>query len=122
MTASTPAGPARHALAAALAAALGLAGCIEVPALDDTVTESLRDAPYPALLPTNTLMTVGPLPSDQASDIERDLVARRGALDARAARLRQATGLDPATRTRMREGVPTDRPGLDPSSDQPPDA
>lgn len=59
-----------------------IAACTPFPALEGTISESARAAPYPVLSP------LPPLP--QASDAEvTDLQARAAALRARAARIRQ---------------------------------
>jgi len=61
---------------------LALAGCTSFPALDGTISDAAREAPYPILTP---------LPADLADPTvpELDLTTRIAALQARAARLRQ---------------------------------
>ncbi|MEL6682023.1 MAG: hypothetical protein AAFQ09_05190 [Pseudomonadota bacterium] len=56
--------------------------CTEFPALDDTISDAARDAPYPDLQP---LPTLAPAQSAPGASLE----ARIAALQARADRLRQ---------------------------------
>ena len=58
-----------------------LAGCADFPALDGTVTDAARAAPYPTLQPLGQIDA-----SD--SDTDTQLTARVAALQARAATLR----------------------------------
>ncbi|MFQ1700023.1 hypothetical protein ACJ5NV_05455 [Loktanella agnita] len=61
---------------------LALAACAEFPALDGTISDAARDAPYP---------TLAPLPAGMAAEpqtIDDPMGARIAALQARAARLR----------------------------------
>lgn len=59
-----------------------LSACAQFPALDDTISDAARNAPYP---------TLEPLPDAQTgvAIAEPTLNARIAALQARAARLRQ---------------------------------
>lgn len=61
---------------------LALGGCAEFPALDGTISDAARDAPYP---------TLGPLPDDllQTTQDDSALTAQIAALNARADLLRQ---------------------------------
>ncbi|MEM8537202.1 MAG: hypothetical protein AAGF56_04995 [Pseudomonadota bacterium] len=58
-----------------------LTACAEFPALDGTISDAARDAPYPTLTPI-------PVSPQQGVDVTADLQARSAALQARAARLR----------------------------------
>jgi len=62
---------------------LGLAACAQFPALDGTIGQDARDAPYPQL-------TAAPTFSDPAETETANaaMIARIAALRARAARLR----------------------------------
>ena len=69
----------------------GLAACSDFPDLSETIEPAARQAPYPALLPIDSL------PGDDAATDSLDdttaiLQARARALRARAARLRQMAG------------------------------
>lgn len=82
---------------AAPAALIGLAllamaaGCTRaVPELDETRTDALRDAPYPALIPLGPALAANAAEPDSAEMLEREMAARRALLNARAARLRAA--------------------------------
>lgn len=82
-----------------------LAACVQFPALDGTVTEADRTAPYPALIPLAPLIArAGGL--DQPVIQSGPLDARIARLNARAAALRGAI-IEPATRARMQAGVDT---------------
>ncbi|MEL6838727.1 MAG: hypothetical protein AAFP85_05510 [Pseudomonadota bacterium] len=59
-----------------------LAGCAEFPALDDSITDAARDAPYPTLQPLPGI-------ADQPKTADTTLDARIAALQDRAARLRR---------------------------------
>ncbi|MDX2483638.1 MAG: hypothetical protein QNK42_08250 [Pseudodonghicola sp.] len=75
----------------ALALLLAVAGCTrEVPELDQTRTEALRDAPYPALIPLESALATGAATPDSAQQLEREMTRRRALLKARADRLRAA--------------------------------
>lgn len=61
---------------------VGLSACTSFPALEGTISDAARNAPYPALTP---------LPADLAADAiasDDPLAARIAALQARADRLR----------------------------------
>lgn len=59
-----------------------LCACAEFPALEGTISDAARDAPYPELTPV-------PLAPQASADEEDILRARIAALQARADRLRQ---------------------------------
>jgi len=87
-----------------LAALLAVASCTQVPELDATIPDHLRNAPYPELVPLDgSLATVLP-PQDQAAEIEQSLVARRDRLQGRAKAL-NAPVVDPVARQRMQDGI-----------------
>lgn len=90
--------------------ALALAACAQFPELDAARSADVADAPWPDLLPIETLLA-GPPP--RATEAETDAVAARAAaLRNRAARLKGPV-VDAATKSRMRRGV--SRPVADPS-------
>ncbi len=94
----------RPALALCVIAGLVMFGCTQVPELEATIPDHLRDAPYPELIALDEAFgTVHP-PREQAGRIERQLAARRARLQSRAKGL-NARVLDPATRARMREAI-----------------
>ena len=59
-----------------------LAACATFPALDGTISDAARNAPYPTLTP------VPPLPGATVDAADAAMAARIAALQARAARLR----------------------------------
>jgi hypothetical protein len=61
---------------------VALSGCANFPALDGTISDAARAAPYPTLTQLPQIEVVDPEDEDQ-------LAARVAALQARAARLRQ---------------------------------
>jgi hypothetical protein len=61
---------------------VALSGCANFPALDGTISDAARAAPYPTLTQLPQITAVAPEDEDQ-------LAARVAALQARAARLRQ---------------------------------
>ncbi len=83
-----------------------LAGCADIPDLDDNLTPAARSAPYPALVPIAPLLAG----TEQAQQIKEGtapaLQGRVAALRARAARLRGGV-VDGGTRRRMDSGVNT---------------
>ncbi|MFT7595615.1 MAG: hypothetical protein ACI8R4_002944 [Paracoccaceae bacterium] len=81
-----PSHPAHRPMAVVFLLAL-LTGCAQVPELDATVPDHLRDAAYPALIPLDGSLAPNVLPADAASEIEDSLAARRDRLQARAKRL-----------------------------------
>lgn len=84
--------------------ALLLAGCIDVPELDNRLSEADAAAPYPRLVPAERILqaaSAGTL-EPQTQETLQDRVT---ALNQRADRLRDGGGLDDATRARMQAGV-----------------
>ncbi|MDX1785773.1 hypothetical protein [Roseovarius sp. ZX-A-9] len=80
-----------------------LSACSQFPELDAVVSDDIRDAPYPDLVPLDTLdIRTGPgrITPGTAQTVE----ARVARLKARAARLRR-TVIDGDTRARMRDGI-----------------
>jgi len=71
-------------------AALLLAGCNRVPELDETQSDTLRHAAYPALIPLEPALALHAAEPDSAETLEREMNWRRALLEARAARLRAA--------------------------------
>lgn len=85
--------------------ALLVAGCAQIPQLDDTLSASLESADYPALAPIETLLIPLPEPRERSEEVRQDLESRRDALQARARRLNNTTVVDEETEARMRAGV-----------------
>lgn len=73
----------------ALFLATSLAACAQFPELDATQTPGVANAPYPALVPLDSLLT-GPEPRATIEMVGR-VEARAANLKARAARLKSAT-------------------------------
>ena len=97
----------RPCLALALIAAFGAGtmpvGCTPFPDLDDTITDEARRAPYPALVPLDSLQErIGGTRIEPGT--AQSVTARADRLRARAARLDGAV-IDSGTRARMRAGV-----------------
>ncbi len=88
----------------ALACLLCLAACARPPALDDTVTEADRSAPYPKLVPLEDILDA--TPDGPAPVAFPDVSARADALRARASVLRGPVVPAP-DRARMEAGVDT---------------
>lgn len=98
----SPAGSALR-LAPWLLILAGVAGCAQFPELDSALTDRARQAPYPELLPVETLKARVDAPRISETAAE-DMAARVAGLKARAAALRR-TVIDGATRARMQDGV-----------------
>lgn len=98
--------PVQLRLHALIATALlcGAVACTQVPELDDTVTDDLRDSKYPALVPLGPALGTLPAPEDEAARLESELTARRDRLKSRASGL-QTQIIDENSRKRMRDGV-----------------
>jgi hypothetical protein len=89
-------------LRALACAGLLLAACSQFPELDETISPETKAAPYPALLPWDSLPAA---PSDaEAPAPDAMLAARSAALRSRADTLRGAV-VDPEARARMDAGV-----------------
>lgn len=87
-----------------VAVLLVLAGCADQPDLESTISDSVRAAPYPDLVPLEPLLATSGPRRDKIDNPETDLAARRDRLQQRAQRL-SGTVVDTDTRTRMRTGV-----------------
>jgi len=92
----------RHISACFLTA---LAGCIQVPELEQAVPEWVATADYPELIPLGDEFTTQTTPLDQAEEIETELSARRTRLQAKAKALNTPV-LSEAERARLDETVP----------------
>ena len=80
-----------------------LTACTRFPALESALSPGAEDAPYPDLLPIETL--TARVPDPLIADDSQDALAIRAArLRARAARLR-GTVLDTDSRARMQAGI-----------------
>lgn len=86
-----------------LISAATIAACSQFPELDNDAALGAREAPYPDLVPVETLRAQVPetaITPDNQTAVE----ARIARLRARAARL-QGTVVDSGTRARMSQGV-----------------
>ncbi len=83
-----------------------LAGCTDMPDLDDRLTPAARSAPYPALVPVEPLLAQASADQQITDDTAPALQSRVAGLRARAARLRGSV-VDGSTRSRMGNGVDT---------------
>ena len=80
-----------------------IVACTQFPELDAQVSDSVRNAPFPDMVPLNTLDTqIGP--GRVAPDAAGQMEARVAQLKSRAAQLRR-TVIDRDTRERMQSGV-----------------
>ena len=91
------------ALSLALILVAALPACSQFPALDAAVSDDVRDAPYPDLVPLDTL-DIRTGPGRITPGTAQTMEARIARLKARAARLR-GTVIDRDTRTRMKGGI-----------------
>lgn len=89
----------------ALLLACGVAACTQFPEIDAVETPGVENAPYPELLPLDTLLESGP--PRATPEMRGDVEARAAALKARAAGL-DGPVVDDATRSRMARGVSGD--------------
>ncbi|WP_158966581.1 hypothetical protein [Chachezhania sediminis] len=95
---------------AALLAVL-IAGCTHVPGLDDPLPANIARARYPQLAPLPpSLFAVQP-PEEASAEIEEDLAARAGRLQARAEALRRRPLDDAAGREDDDDTAGTDAEG-----------
>lgn len=91
--------------AALLSVFVGLAACADVPALEDRIDATARDAPFPALINIDPLLAqTYAAPQSQAE--VADMNARIAGLRARADRLRGPI-IPASLRARMARGVDT---------------
>jgi len=91
--------------AAFLFVLIGLAACAEIPALEDRIDATARNAPYPTLINIDPLLAqAGQTASGTA--ITQDMTARIAALRARANALRGPI-IPASLRNRMARGVDT---------------
>ena len=87
----------------ALALWTALTACTPFPQLDSTIADDLKDAPYPQLVPLDSLDTQ--LAQSRLTDESlAGMEARTARLRTRAAGLRR-TVIDAPTRQRMSQGV-----------------
>ncbi len=91
-----------------LAICVALAGCADLPDLDETVPPALEDANYPALAPVDQVL--GRSATEAANDEETadQLEARSAGLQARADTLQRRSAIDSETRRRLEDGVDAD--------------
>lgn len=95
----------RPALIPAAALVLALASCAEFPELDRAMSSRARSAPYPRLLPMQTLLAASPARSGEVAFATGALPARAASLRARARALRARPVIDTATRARLMAAV-----------------
>ncbi|MEB8387433.1 hypothetical protein OO012_09355 [Rhodobacteraceae bacterium KMM 6894] len=93
----------RARLAPAIALWTALTACTAFPQLESTISDDLKDAPYPDLVSLDTLNT-SMAQSRVTDDTLAGVEARAARLRARAARL-SGTVIDDPTRQRMSAGV-----------------
>ncbi|SNR25737.1 hypothetical protein [Puniceibacterium sediminis] len=86
-----------------LPATLLLCACAQFPELDSTQTPGVADAPYPRLVPIETLLVSDP--PRATPEMRAGVLARAEALRARAALL-VGPVVDAQTQSRMESGVP----------------
>lgn len=97
--------PAVTLLALALFAATGIAGCIEVPALDDAGDPQAENADYPDLIPLGPVVARSTDPVEASAELKADLTGRTAQLQRRADALRQNDVLDEESRQRLLQGL-----------------
>jgi len=90
--------------AAFLSLLLGLGACAEFPSLDDRISATARDAPYPRLTNIDPLLAQASTPVPATNPVAQDINARIARLTQRANTLRGPI-IEPATLARMRRGV-----------------
>ncbi|MQY42652.1 hypothetical protein GG681_08350 [Epibacterium sp. SM1969] len=66
------------------------AACTRVPEIEDQLTDDLRNAPYPELIPLDGVVEDRAAPSEEAQELEAELARRAARLKARAAALKAA--------------------------------
>ena len=87
--------PGRLPLSFALVCATAIAvvtGCTRVPEIEERVSDDLRSAPYPALIPLHSALEPLPSATEAGASLEEALNARRDRLQRRADRLRNTEG------------------------------
>ncbi|WP_425043999.1 hypothetical protein [Primorskyibacter sp. S87] len=82
-----------------------LAACTNVPELQERLTDDLRNAKYPALVPLDQALKAQSPKGDEAQELEDSLTARRDGLQNRAKALNETEAVDEETRLRMQQGV-----------------
>ena len=88
---------------------IALCGCAAPPALDGRISAAAAAAPYPTLQPLAPLLARATQPPRITAQTTSGTQGNAAGLRARAAALRGPV-VDPATRTRMQQGVA--RPAL----------
>ncbi|MCF6232094.1 MAG: hypothetical protein L3J36_03175 [Rhodobacteraceae bacterium] len=68
---------------------MAIAGCTNVPMLDATIPDHLRDADYPKLVRLDGIIATTMNPREQADEIEKSLEARRNRLQSQARRVQE---------------------------------
>ncbi|WP_417722355.1 hypothetical protein [Salipiger sp.] len=92
----------RHSPLPILLLCAALTGCTQFPELDATETPGVATAPYPSLVPLETLLAA---PAPRATpEMRAGVEGRVAGLRARAARLQGAI-IPASVRARMRRGV-----------------
>jgi len=93
----------RYLALSCLVAATTLAACSQFPQLEEDAALGARDAPYPELVPAESLRAQAP-GAQITDDSQAALDTRITRLRSRAARLK-GTVVDGGTRARMSQGV-----------------
>lgn len=81
-----------------------LAGCGDFPDLNDSVSRTARNSPYPDIINLDGMLTDAFAGQDAALAASDSLAARAARLRARAAKLRR-TVIDPRTKRRMKAAL-----------------
>lgn len=94
-----------NVLAMTLVLGAGIAGCIEVPALDEVGDPQAASADYPDLIPLGPVVAGSTDPVEASADLKADLTGRTAQLQRRADALRQNDVLDEESRQRLLQGL-----------------
>lgn len=93
-----------HMRAAFLSLLLVLGACAEFPSLDNRISTTARDAPYPRLTNIDPLLAQASIPVPATNAVAQDVNARIARLTQRANALRGPI-IEPATLAQMQRGV-----------------
>ena len=89
----------------ALTLGLALAGCIQVPELDEIGDPKAQSADYPDLIPLGPVVARSTDPVQASAELKADLTGRTAALQRRADALRQTDVLDEEAHQRLLTGL-----------------
>lgn len=82
----------------------GLAGCVQVPELDERIPAARRTAPYPDLIPLDGALGAPVDPEQEATELQETLEVRSAALRSRAGAV-QAPVIDEDAKDRLQEAI-----------------